>query len=245
MKLQPISLNRVSDSIVEQIKTFMAEGKLKPGDRLPNERDLGEQCGVGRSSVREAMIALDALGLIRRTREGTFVSSDLSKLVWCRLDAGGELSRSTIRDVFETRRLIEVGIAGLAAERATPEAIEEIRQGVPDQMGDLETFKRLDLHFHAAIARAAGNPFVYELYTKVQEVLFQTHRYYAALEEFDPRSSAALYEFIHRQHLAILKAIEEKDPVAAQEAMLAHFTALEQTMLRDPDSQGENTDGVS
>ncbi len=233
MKLQPISLSTIPDAIIQQIKSLIATGRLKPGDRLPNERDLVDQFGVGRSSVREAMMALAAMGLVVRTREGTYVNPDPARLVWSSLDQGGVLTRSTIHDVFETRRLFEVGIAALAAERATPEAIAAIRQWVPDRVGDVEAFKQADVQFHTAIARAAANPLVFELYSKVQELLFQTHQYYTALERLDPNSSAAMYEAILQQHRAILEAIERQNPAAAQQAVLVHFVALEESMLRN------------
>lgn len=223
---------------MEQIRRLIADGTLKPGDRLPNERDLGEQLGVGRSSVREAMRALTAMGLLLRRREGTFVNPDRSTLVWVALNRQGSLSSSTVQHVFEARRIFEAGIAMLAAQRATTEQVADIRSWVPGAVDDLESFKTADLHFHAAIASAAGNPFITELYSRVQEILFQTHQYYAALEELDPGSSANQFQQILLQHRAILEAIERHDPEAAQQAMLAHFRSLEKTML--PGEQGES-----
>lgn len=239
MKLRPISLSTIPDAIIQQIRELIANGHLKPGDRLPNERELVAQFGVGRSSVREAMMVLAAMGLVVRNREGTFVNPDPARLVWSALDQGGTLSRTTIHEVFETRRLLEVGIAALAAERATPESVAAIRQWVPARVEDVETFKQADVHFHSAIARAAGNPLIFELYGKVQELLFQTHQYYTALERLDPASSAAMYQSILEQHRAILEAIERKDPAAAQQAVLVHFVLLEESMLRN--SEGAAT----
>lgn len=245
MKLEPISLSTIPDAIVQQIRTLVAEGRLKPGDRLPNERDLGEQFGVGRSSVREAMMALAAMGLVVRKREGTFINPDSTRLAWASFDQMPGLTRSTIKDVFETRRLFEVGMAALAAERATPEAIAEMKRWLPENLDDLEAFKQADLQFHKAVALAAGNPFTYELYGKVQEILFQTHQYYTALERLDPDSAPAMYAAVLSQHRAILRAIEARDPVAAQQATLAHFNALEETMLQDvPPDRAENVEDV-
>lgn len=238
MKLQPISLSTIPDAIMDQIQKLITNGTLKPGDRLPNERELGEQFGVGRSSVREAMMALAAMGLLVRRRDGTYVNPDPSRLVWVNLIREGALSSSTVRHVFEARRIFEVGIAALAAERATPEQVEEIRAWVPSNFDDLESFKVADLYFHAAIARAAGNPFITELYSRVQEILFQTHHYYAALEELDPGSSLAIYQQVLMQHRTILAAIERHDPVEAQRAMLEHFRILEEIML--PGGQEES-----
>ena len=247
MKIQPISLSTIPDAIIQQIRGFIADGQLKPGDRLPNERDLVERFGVGRSSVREAMMALAAMGLVVRTREGTYVNPDPTKLVWCSLDRATAFTRGTIRDVFETRRLFEVGMAALAAERVTAETLQEIRRWVPSKVEDLEAFKQADVQFHSAVARAAGNPFIYELYGKVQELLFRTHQYYIALEQLDPKSSKAMYESALQQHQVIFKAIEARDPVVAQKAMLAHFDALEESMLPEPGpacgEEGESGDG--
>ncbi len=238
MKLQPISLSTIPDAIIRQIRALVAEGRLQPGDRLPNERELGEQFGVGRSSVREAMMALAATGMVVRRREGTFINPDSTRVAWASLDGMSGLTRSTIKDVFETRRLFEVGIAALAAERATPATIAEIKRWLPENLNDLEAFKQADVQFHKAVAKAADNPFTYELYGKVQEILFQTHQYYTALQRLDPDSSVTMYQSVLDQHREILRAIEAHDPTQAQQAVLAHFDALEETMLHDvpPDS---------
>lgn len=233
MKLEPISLSTIPDAIVRQIRALVAEGRLKPGDRLPNERELGEQFGVGRSSVREAMMALAATGMVIRRREGTYINPDSTRVAWAAMDEVPGLTRSTIKDVFETRRLFEVGIAALAARRATPAAIAEIKRWLPDMLVDLEAFKQADVQFHKAVAKAANNPFTYDLYGKVQEILFQTHQYYTALQRLDPDSTVSTYQSVLDQHREILRAIEAHDPVAAQQATLAHFDALESTMLHD------------
>lgn len=231
MKIQTISLGTIPDAIVEQIKLLIHNRALKPGDRLPNERELGERFGVGRSSVREAMKALVAIGLVVRTREGTFVNSDPTKLVWNSLDKHTGLTQSSVREVFEGRRLFELGIAAMAAERATPENIAEIWQWAPIHVANVEEFKLSDIRFHAAIAKAAGNSFISELYNHMQEVLFCTHQWFTTLEHLDPKLLSSICEANLQQHRVIAKAIEAHDLNAAQQAMLQHFDALEVSML--------------
>ncbi|MCL6592347.1 MAG: FadR family transcriptional regulator [Alicyclobacillus sp.] len=239
MNLQTISLGTIPDAILQQIKQLIREGQLKPGDRLPNERELGEKFGVGRSSVREAMKALVALGLVVRTREGTFVNPDPTKLVWNSLDHHHGITRSSIREVFEARRLFELGMAAMAAERATPEDIEEIWNWAPESVDSLDAFKLTDIRFHSAIAKATGNTFLAELYTHMQEVLFRTHQWFHALELLDKASLFKQLSVNLQQHRVIAQAISDRQPEAAQQAIAEHFASLEVSMLPDAPATDE------
>jgi GntR family transcriptional repressor for pyruvate dehydrogenase complex len=230
MDIKTISISTIPDAIVEQIKKLIHEGNLKPGDRLPNERELGQRFGVGRSSVREALKALNAIGLVERTREGTFVSTDLTKLVWNSLSQTSSLSQNSVREVFEARQIFEISIVAKAAEKATPEIINEIWKWIPDQITNIEEFKYVDVQFHFAIVRATENSFLIEMYKHVQNTLFVTHNWFAELEKLDPKSISFCQECL-QHHRAIAEAIEKHDSDGASQAMLRHFNALEEMML--------------
>jgi len=216
---------------MSQIRTLIVQGNLKPGDRLPTERELSKRFGVGRSSVREAMMALAATGSVIRSREGTFVNPNPSVAVWSALDRAELLTKGTARDVFETRRLFEVGIVALAAERATDEAIAEIQNWCPDHVANVEEFINVDVQFHSSLAQATGNSFLHMLYARMQEFLFQTHQYYAALEQVSPSVTARMYDEVLEQHKVIMEAVRDRDAEAAKAAMVAHFAGLEGRML--------------
>jgi GntR family transcriptional repressor for pyruvate dehydrogenase complex len=235
MNLQTISLGTIPDAILQQIKLLIRKGELKPGDRLPNERELGEKFGVGRSSVREAMKALVVLGLVVRTREGTFVNPDPTKLVWNSLDSHAGLTQGSISEVFEARRLFELGMAALAAERADADDIAEIWNWAPERVDSLDEFKMTDIRFHSAISKATRNSFLAELYTHMQGVLFRTHQWFNALEQLDKKSLYSQLSVNLQQHRVIAQAIADHNPEAAQQAMLQHFTSLEGSMLPSSD----------
>src|SRR3970040_1634824 len=117
----------IPEVVLEQIQKLIAEGKLQPGDHLPSEMDLAEQFGVGRSSIREAMRVLQLLGVVEVIQgKGTFVREPgILPLVvdWSRISQMGITS-----EVMEARQFMEVLLAQLAAERATCEDIETLRQ---------------------------------------------------------------------------------------------------------------------
>src|SRR5947209_2691715 len=157
--IEPIKSTRIYEEIVRQIKTMISEGRLKSGDQLPPERDLAEKFVVSRTSGREALRALESLGLVEiRPGEGTFVREmsvealiePLALLMFSHREAIGEL--------FEARRLLEPAIAALAARRATPEELAEMERILEDQAKAIAAGKTgltQDAAFHAAIGAAA------------------------------------------------------------------------------------------
>src|SRR5438034_8720601 len=115
MDLAPIKSTRIYEEIVRQVKAMIADGKLKGGDRLPPERDLAEKFVVSRSSVREALRALESLGLVEiRPGEGTFVREVSVESLIEPLALMMVSQRGALAELFEARRLLEPGIAALA-----------------------------------------------------------------------------------------------------------------------------------
>ncbi|MDI6825111.1 MAG: GntR family transcriptional regulator [Bacillota bacterium] len=219
----------MSEAIVEQLRERIIRGVLKEGDRLPPERELAEMFGVGRASVREAMRALMAMGLIRRGRDGTYVSlpkPSADGLAWQLL-----AKRATLRELFETRRMFEVGLAALAAERATAEDVEELEAALRTDDGRLESFIKSDEAFHTALASAANNVVLYELYLAVKDIIFSSHQVYrSASEAGQAEKVAAILEMARRDHAAILEAVRKQDQSAAGEAMACHLRKLEELL---------------
>src|SRR2546427_6289572 len=129
MELAPIKSTRIYEEIVRQIKAMIAEGRLKSGDQLPPERDLAEKFLVSRTSVREALRALESLGLIEiRPGEGTFVREVSIESLIQPLALVMVSQREAIGELFEARRLLEPALAALAARRATPEELQEMHR---------------------------------------------------------------------------------------------------------------------
>jgi GntR family transcriptional repressor for pyruvate dehydrogenase complex len=194
-------------------------GNIKQGDRLPPEKELGDLFKVGRSSIREALKVLEAVGTVKRTKEGTTLCSPgeaEDQSIWL---SG---SCAEIHEVFEARKLIEVELAGLAAERATPENIKKIKEAI-NGISDTGLTRAMDVTFHRAIVEAAKNSVFSQVYNLVTGLLFHTHDYYSLVGDFSQ-------EDIVEQHTKIVKAIASHNPQKAKEAMRYHLDRAE-TML--------------
>jgi GntR family transcriptional repressor for pyruvate dehydrogenase complex len=227
MDVVPIKSTRIYEEIVRQVKTMIAEGRLKGGDRLPPERDLAEKFVVSRTSVREALRTLESLGLVEiRPGEGTFireVSIDalvepLALLMASQREATGEL--------FEARRLLEPSLAALAANRATPEEIQEMERILEEQareIGSGRTGLAQDAQFHAAIGVAAHNRAITRIAHAIMDLLTQSRE--------DSLNTPGRPTRSHEDHRRVVAAIRARDAEGARAAMLEHIVAVERLVL--------------
>ena len=222
-KVKPINSTRIYEEIVRQIRTLISEGKLKSGDRLPPERDLAERFKVSRPSVREALRALESMGLIEiRLGEGTFVreisvDSLIEPLALVMLT-----QREAVKELFEARRLLEPAIAGLAARRSTAEEIHEMELILEEQAREVATGRTgltQDAAFHAAIASSAHNRAITRIVYALIDLLTQSREEALQVPGRAARS--------HQDHRRILEAIRQRDATSAQRAMLDHLVAVE------------------
>lgn len=223
MEIEPVKSTRIYAEIVRQVKTMIAEGRLKSGDRLPPERDLAQKFVVSRTSVREALRALETLGLLEiRPGEGTFVRATSVDALVEPLALAMASQREAIGELFEARCLLEPAIAGLAAERATPDEVREMERILAAQASEVAgggTGVEQDARFHAAIATAAHNRTITLIVNRIMDVLTQSRE--------ESLSIAGRPERSHHDHRAILAAIARRDPRAARQAMLEHLVAVE------------------
>jgi GntR family transcriptional repressor for pyruvate dehydrogenase complex len=231
MDLKPIRTKRIYVRIVEQIKQLFASGDLRPGDKLPSERDLAERLQVSRASVREALSALEAMGLLEiRPGEGAFirqisVDSIIEPLALLLL-----MEKDKTWELLEVRKMMEIKTAGLAALRAAPEELERLNKILTRMESDLqrgELGEEADWDFHFTIAEMAGNSILLRLMNTIGDVMRQGLKT-ARLELYvKPGNAQLLYE----QHRAISQAIEKKDSEKAQQAMREHLIFVEQELL--------------
>lgn len=227
MKISPVRRSTLPDEIVEQIKRIIFEGELQPGNKLPSERELTERFSVGRTTVREALKALSSMGLIARTKEGTVVNSDISAFFTDPLTQKLILKRINFNELFEARKLLEVKMAVLAAERATVEDIALIQRTL-EEMGeevahDERKFITADIAFHEAVAEAAQNRVLYELFTAVRHLLWTA-------QETVVKSPGIMKRSL-RHHQQIFEAIKQQDVVAAEKAMFMHLDDVEKALI--------------
>ncbi|RJQ09440.1 MAG: FadR family transcriptional regulator [Bacillota bacterium] len=234
----PISRSTLPDAIIEEFRRAIASGKFQTGDRIPPERELADMFRVGRTSIREAMKALAMLGLIRRTREGTFVS-DGRPMAPDRLAWEHALQKASLREVFEMRRMFESNLADLAASRAADEDIAEMRGALDEDDGTLQGFLGSDIAFHSAVAAAAQNSAIYELYTAVKDLLFRSHRVFQSAHQAGRQDQVLqLVREARVDHEALLALIEKQDRSGARRAMREHLDRLERALVELTDYGG-------
>lgn len=225
--LKVIKKTRIYEEVVNQVRELIKEGKLKAGDQLPSERELAETFKVSRTSVREALRALETQGLVvSRTGMGNFVAdlpiesliAPLAKLLIEEKDA--------LADIFEMRKLIEPHIASLAAERATKQDIGQMKKILDKQQEQVsrgETGVEADAEFHFAIGRATQNHALEKLVSGLMDVL--SHSREESLQTRDRRMASI------DSHRKIVAAIEAHDKTKAREAMFRHVEQVEENVL--------------
>jgi GntR family transcriptional regulator, transcriptional repressor for pyruvate dehydrogenase complex len=241
--LTPISRTTLSSDICRKMVTHLIRGDWQPGERIPPERELCAQLGVGRASLREALKALEIMGMIEtRVGDGTYAcerSTFLSRpLMWAILSS----CKSEARELVDARRLIEVELAGLAAERATTDDLEEIGKHLDElekigtnagqntiRQTDLDRFLRADIGFHLAIAEASHNNVLKNALLLIRNLL----QHWIADTAQDEDALAKTLE----QHQQIFMAIAKKNQSAARSAMVHHLQQIP-SFLQEQDEVG-------
>ncbi len=222
-----IRSSKVSEMIVEQVKTLIKQGQLQPGQKLPPEREFTQQLGVGRSSLREAINVLEALGFVEaRKHKGIFVSSVSEPILNEPLRQILDEDRSTLPQLYELRKDIELAAAQKAAERRDTEDLKRLSKYL-DRMARDKAESRLalqdDLEFHLTITQATHN----FLRLHVLKNIFELSNTYIDVVRIKIIEHGADIPQIYHQHEAIFKAIEAKRPAAARQEMETHLTWVE------------------
>jgi GntR family transcriptional repressor for pyruvate dehydrogenase complex len=237
-ELQPIEKVNLVEEIVERITAYILGQRLSPGDKLPPERELTASLRVGRSTIREAIKSLRAVGIVEMTARGPVVGrgqpEGLSKsLAW-----GLLVSPRGVREAVEARSVLEAALVRMAAERATDEEIAQIGR-LLDEMrkatsGTAE-YVEADLRFHLAIATAARNTLLFS----VIETLHELNRAWMTRNVAEERQHAAIP---FHEHEAIVVALRAHDPDSAEAAMSAHLTAAGDRLLDVVQREGRGED---
>lgn len=219
--MKPIRRKKVSEEIAERIASDINANLYKPGDRLPSERELMTLFGCGRSAVREALFALQLSGFLRiRTGERATVTEPTPKILAQGMNAAvSRLLQSDqgVRDLQETRVVIEGALARRAALIASPVELERIRAALEanEQAPDLPSFQATDVSFHRSIAEIGGNRNFAALNDALLEWLVEQRKTTGVAVE--ARDLAV------RSHQEIFAAIASRDAVGAMTAMERHL----------------------
>ena len=218
-----------ADLVGRHVRRLIASGQLGVGERLPPERVLVAELGVSRTSVRAGLQALVGKGLlVTRRGAGTFVADAPVILDADTLSVFATLHGFSRNEMFEARRILEVGVAGLAAARAGPSEIAAIADEIASMfaaVGDPPKFLVCDIKFHRAIAAASGNKILAALVEMVS-ALFYERRSRTVNRQPDLRPTA-------EAHLKIYHAVRDHDRPLAERLMSEHLLQAEREQLAE------------
>jgi GntR family transcriptional repressor for pyruvate dehydrogenase complex len=229
--VRPITFGTVTrdalpDQIAARLIDLITERQLKAGDRLPPERELAASMGVSRSSLREALRALAMLGVAEmRHGDGTYLTTLDATSLMRPVGLVLALSDSGLEELFEARKLVEPGLAALAAERISDADAEELHrcaQASAAALEDAEAFMFADIELHARIARAASNAVLERLLDSIAGMGIASRRRTGRLAPVREQSA--------RDHHEIAAAIAAHDADAASAAMLRHLENVERAV---------------
>ncbi|NDY90430.1 FadR family transcriptional regulator [Ideonella sp. TBM-1] len=221
---------RLSEQLADALAGGIREGQLQPGQRLPTEAALVERFGVSRTVVREALSRLKTLGLIEsRQGSGAYVRRPPEAATAQPLLLAPDGSVEAVLQMVEVRRALEAEAAALAAARVTPATLAPIQAALQTLEAAVAAGSEgveEDMAFHAAIAQAAGNPFLLATLAHLGQFLTGAMRVTRANEATQDR----MQQEVRAEHAAIVRAIAEGDVVAARFAGAQHMVNAAQRM---------------
>jgi GntR family transcriptional repressor for pyruvate dehydrogenase complex len=230
LAIVPVRRSRISQQIVVQLCQMIRQGQLRPGDRLPSERDLSEQLHVSRASLREALRALEIAGIVAiKQGGGTYIREVFDDGILSPLSLVLDASTDLVGNLWEVRSIFEPAVASRAAIRAQPddlasldEIVEEQRRFLEREMPN-EAWLESDRAFHVAVARASRNEVSVRVIRLINELLQDGRRHFAT--RADRRERAYIW------HQEIVVNIREGNPQMARDAMLGHLREVEEVIV--------------
>lgn len=223
MQVKKISVKKVSDSVAEQIEEMIKSGTFQAGEKLPSVRELCELFGVGRSAVRDAITTLKGKGSVDVKRgEGAFILGfDSTRLFNSHLSL---TSPKDISELFQVRKILEPGIAEMAAVNRTQADLDIMEETFSNP--SIKGWES-DYRLHTAIAKAAGNEIIIQLLqfisTTMKNSMIDFHYYI--------EKNPATAQLIERQHLEIYESIKQGKSQNAKEKMMEHLDLVEKELL--------------
>jgi GntR family transcriptional repressor for pyruvate dehydrogenase complex len=221
----PIMKKKVFDEVYDQLVSLISNGKLKPGEQLPPERDLARDLKISRQSIREALKKAESKGLIKvRQGEGTFILSAASDLIQFPLLTMLTEEVGRIYEFIEIRKLIEVWCARKASESATVKELRKMERALLEMeklIDSKEILGQPDIDFHIAIAEASHNTLMVHMMTTVKQIFLSMFK----ISNFTRRPEKN--RILIRQHQEIYEAIKDRNPNLAAQKMEGHLQFVE------------------
>lgn len=226
----PVPQLSAAVAAVEQIEGLIRSGRLRPGDRLPPERNLAELLGVSRPTVREALRALAILNVVdARQGSGTYIGSLEPRSLAAPLNLlmSVTIPCQDVISVLETRAVLESGLARLAAERISDDALAQFERRLAQlqQAQSGSDILRHDLALHDLIARESGNEILQWILDSARELF--------AVVRTRTIQVAGVREHVAEDQAHILAALRRRDPEAASQAMWKHLTRIEEYYINE------------
>src|SRR5215831_10175038 len=222
----------VAEQVVDQIREMIRRGMLKPGDRLPAERELAKRLGISRASLRHGLRFLAAIGVLNsRHGSGTYIAHGPPVLQSEPLQVLADLHRFSYQDMFETRKVLECALAELAAVNARDEHLTQMAEEVAEMyasLNDPQEYLVHDVRFHRAVAAASGNQILSALMNMVSTAAYENRR--TTVERATDLKESA--EF-HRQ---IYRLIRARKPAEARAAMNEHLLLAQKAFTSEQDT---------
>jgi len=214
----------VTDDAISTIKAMIVSGELKPGQRLPPEKELSETLGLSRNSLREAVKSLEIIRVLDvRRGDGTYVTSLEPRLLLEAMAFVVDLHQDqSIVEIFDVRRVLEPHAAGLAATRITDDELGRLRASL-DAVAlttSVEDLVAHDLEFHRLISEAGGNDYLSSLLDSMSGQTIRARIWRGITEEGSSARTLA-------EHAAILQALQNHDPEMARAALTVHIGGIE------------------
>lgn len=226
----PIKNTKVYEQVITQIKAMIAKGILKKGDKLPSERELVDKLGVSRTSIREALRALEIIGLIEsRQGEGNFIRSNFENSLFEPLSVMFMLQKSSTLEIHQVRVMIETETASLAAKNIKDKDIEVLQEYIDKLENSHNEVDRsiADKNFHYKVAECCGNFLINNILRSVSSLMdaFIVNARIAIVNEAKER------ELLVKQHRDILQALINRDSEAAVKAMREHLECIKKHII--------------
>lgn len=234
MTANKVQVPRISDAVASSLEKRILEGSLKPGDRLPPERELATELGVSRPSLREAIQKLASKGMLQsRQGGGTYVTDRLEQTFSDPWQAMMGSHPNLREDLLEFRRMLEGQAAEWAAERATEADLQRLEQAFAAMTeafasDDLERRSTTDIAFHQAVGEAAHNALIGHLSAALLRLMHDNIR--LNLGELKTVPSAT--SLLSNQHAAIFAAIRDHKPAEARSAAETHIDFVSETLAQ-------------
>lgn len=234
--LKPLKKSRLYEDIVDQIKKLIIQGKLKPSDKLPSERDLAKIFNVGRPTVRDAIRTLSLMGLVEvnHGQKGTIVKNfaidPYMESVRDQMSLMLEMKKATIQQLTEVRGALDNRIALLSAERATKDQLkgmEDILKEMEPCTNDTNAYLNKAIEFHKVMSLSTNNPIFYAIWSAFFDLIIDLY------EELLDRIGGDVRYRLYLTNLEVFKSILTKDPKKIRAAMARHLELQEEILTLD------------